>query len=508
MWESLVGAVHLLARPEVIGLMALASVYGLFVGAIPGLTATMAMALLVPFTYFMDPITTLATVICMSAMAIFAGDIPAALVRMPGTPSSAAYTDDAFALTQQGQGARALGLSVVGSALGGLLGALALMLAAPLLARLATRFTSFEYFWLAVLGLTTTVTVSQGSISKGLLSLLIGLFLSTVGIDITLGIPRFTFGSTELLNGISFIPAMVGLFGVSEVIRAGLDVKGSGVPQVRFGFVEMLRESLRTLRMRLGAMLRSSVIGTLIGALPGTGADIAAWISYGVGRSASRHPERFGKGSEEGIVCGASANNAAIAGTWIPALVFGIPGDSITAILLGVMMMKGLRPGPTIFERQGDLVYAIYLVFFLANLLLVPVGYLAVRSGLLMLKVPRRILMPSILLFCVVGSYAISNSLFDVGVMLAMGVLGYVLQRNDVPAAPIVLGLILGPMVEQNFMMSVIKTQGALSMFFTRPISAVLALMVLTSLAYPLLRRRAGARRGRAVREQAGGANL
>ncbi|HEY8532247.1 MAG TPA: tripartite tricarboxylate transporter permease, partial [Limnochorda sp.] len=236
--------------------------------------------------------------------------------------------------------------------------------------------------------------------------------------------------------------------------------------------------------------IQSSAIGTLVGALPGAGADIAAWIAYGAGKSSSKHPEAFGKGSEEGIVAGTAANNAALAGTWIPALVFGIPGDSITAILLGVLMMKGIQPGPSIFEKQGDLVYAIYLMFIVANLLLIPLGWLATRSGLLMLKVPKRILMPCILLFCIVGAYAINNSLFDVGVMLAMGVLGYMLQQVGVPSAPIVLGLILGPMLERNFMMSVMKTQGSLTMFFTRPISAVLALLTLAAWLYPLYRRR------------------
>lgn len=494
MLESLAGAVELLVQPHVIGLALVASVFGLFMGAVPGLTATMGMALLVPFTFFMDQVSVLVCVIAMSGVAIFAGDIPGTLVRIPGTPSSAAYCDDAFILTQQGKASRALGVNVMGSTLGGIVGALVLMLAAPLLARFASRFTSFEYFWLAVLGLSATVAVSQGSTVKNGLALLIGLFLATIGIDITLGIPRFTFGSVDLLNGISFIPAMVGLFGVSEVIRVTLETEGQEVPQVRFGFVEMIRESLAGLRSRIRTVIQSSAVGTLVGALPGAGADIAAWIAYGVGKSSSKNPEEYGKGSEEAIISGTSANNASLAGTWIPALVFGIPGDSITAILLGVLMMKGIRPGPAIFETQGDLVYAIYLMFIVANLLLIPLGYLAIRSGLLMLKVPKRILMPSILLFCVVGSYAINNSLFDVGVMLVMGILGYMLQQVEVPSAPIVLGLILGPMMEQNFMMSVMKTQGSLAMFFTRPISAVLALLVLAAWLYPLYRKRRAAR--------------
>ncbi|NMA71380.1 MAG: tripartite tricarboxylate transporter permease [Firmicutes bacterium] len=495
MWENLVGAVALLAQPQVILIALISAVFGMFMGAVPGLTATMGMALLVPFTFFMDQVSVLVAVISMSGMAIFAGDIPGTLVRIPGTPSSAAYVDDAFILTQQGKAARALGLNVLGSALGGIFGALGLMLAAPALARFASRFTSFEYFWLAVLGLSATVAVSQGSVAKNGLSLLIGLFLATIGIDITLGIPRFTFGNVNLLSGISFIPAMVGLFGVSEVIRVTMEeFQGKEAPQIRFGLVEMIRNALDGLRARVRLFIQSGLTGVLVGALPGAGADIAAWVSYGFGKNTAKEPEKFGKGSEEAIISGTSANNAALAGTWIPALVFGIPGDSITAILLGVLMMKGIRPGPGIFENQGNLVYAIYLAFILANLLLIPLGWVATRTGLLMLRVPKRILMPCILLFCIVGAYAINNSMFDVGVMLVMGILGYMLQQLQVPTAPIVLGLILGPLMEQNFMMSVIKTQGSLAMFFTRPISAVLALLCLAAWLYPLYRKRRQAR--------------
>jgi len=314
----------------------------------------------------------------------------------------------------------------------------------------------------------------------------LGLFFSTIGIDITLGIPRFTFGSSELLGGVNFIPAMVGLFGVSEVIRTTEESVSFTTQKLSFGFLEMLKSAWAAMKNRLGILLRSAGLGMVIGALPGAGGDIAAWISYGVGKLSSKHPEEYGKGSEEAVLTATSANNAALGGAWIPALVFGIPGDSITAILLGILMMKGLRPGPLIFERQGDLVYAIYLIFLIANVLLIPLGYLAARSGMQMLKVPKRILMPAILLFCCVGSYAINNSLFDVGVMLVMGLLGYFFEKSDVPVAPIVLGLILGPMVERNFMMSVIKTGGSLSQFVTRPISAVLAICVACAWTIPL----------------------
>ncbi|MBI3080665.1 MAG: tripartite tricarboxylate transporter permease, partial [candidate division NC10 bacterium] len=411
---------------------------------------------------------------------------PAALVRIPGTPSSAAYTDDSYELTKQGKAELVLGVDVVTSAIGGLFGAVVLMTAAPLLAEVALRFTSFEYFWLAALGLSATVMIASQSPVKAGLALLVGLFFSTVGVDITLGYPRFTFGSVELLNGVDFIPAMIGLFGVSEVLR-NMGSAHLQYPITRVKAESIFRGLAQTLWRYKANMARSGVIGVFIGILPGAGADIAAWIAYAVSRRFSREPEKFGKGAIEPIVDAGTANNACLAGTWVPALVFGIPGDSITAIVIGVLFMKGLRPGPMIFEQQPQLVYAVYLSFIIANILMVPFGYLAIKASGTMLRVPRNILMPAILMFCIVGSFAINNSLFDVGLMLAMGILGYFFEANGIPVAPIVLGMVLGPIVEQNFMVSVIKTQWDLTQFFTRPVSAVLAAFAIFTWSVPLL---------------------
>ncbi len=492
MLESLGAALGLLAKPSVWGVIVIASAYGLFVGAMPGLTATMATALLVPFTFFMEPFTGLAAIVTMEAMAIFAGDIPAALVRIPGTPSSAAYTDDSYELAKKGQAELVLGVDVVCSAVGGIMGAVALMVAATALAEVAIHFTSYEYFWLGALGLSATAMVSRGSIAKGALSILFGLLLSTVGLDITLGFPRFTLGTVELMNGVNFIPAMIGLFGVSEVIR------NVTAGQVRFEITRVNHRQIfhgvwRVLSRYRWNVLRSGLIGTFIGVLPGAGADVAAWLAYGVSKRFSRTPEAYGKGHMEPIVDAGTANNACLAGDWVPALVFGIPGDAITAIVIGVLFMKGVRPGPLIFEQQQPLLYALYLTFILANLLMIPFGYVAVWASAKTLRVPRGILLPAILIFCIVGAYAINNSFFDVGVMLAMGVVGYLFEAHDIPVAPVVLGLVLGPIVEQNFMISMIKTQWDLTLFFTRPASAILGgLTIVTWLLplYPLAARR------------------
>jgi len=484
--DAFLQGLTLLFSWKVILIIMASAIYGLFVGAMPGLTATMAAALLIPFTFFMDPVPALVSIVTMAAMAIFAGDIPAALVRIPGTPSSAAYTQDSFELTKQGKAELVLGADVVFSAIGGLMGAVILMTSAPLLAEVALKFTSFEYFWLAAMGLSATVMVSSGSQVKGALSVVLGLFLSTIGIDITLGLPRFTFGSIELLNGVDFIPAMIGLFGVSEVIRNVMEGE-LAFPIAKVKTEKIFSGMWRLFRRYKVNALRSGLIGTFIGILPGAGADIAAWVAYAVSKRFSKEPEKYGHGSIEAIIDSGTANNSCLAGDWVPALVFGIPGDSITAIVIGVLFMKGLRPGPMIFETQPDIIYAVYLAFILANLLMIPFGYLAIKSSSQMLRVPRNILMPGILMFCIVGSFAINNTVFDVGIMLVTGVIGFFLEANGFPVAPVVLGLVLGPIVEKNFMMSMIKTDWDATQFFTRPVSAILCIITLFIWFFPLL---------------------
>jgi TctA family transporter len=335
------------------------------------------------------------------------------------------------------------------------------------------------------MGLSATVMVSRGSQVKGALSMILGLFFSTVGVDITLGYPRFTFGVIELLNGVDFIPAMIGLFGVSEVIRSVMQGE-LAYPIARVRAEKIFSGMFKMFKRYKFNVLRSGLLGTFIGILPGAGADIAAWIAYAVSKRSSKEPEKYGAGSIEAIVDSGTANNSCLAGDWVPALVFGIPGDSITAIVIGVLFMKGLRPGPMIFETQPDIVYAVYLSFILANLLMIPFGYLAIKASSQMLRVPRNILMPGILMFSVVGSFAINNSIFDVGMMLVMGVIGYFLEANGFPVAPVVLGIVLGPIVEKNFMMSMIKTDWDATQFFTRPVSAILCIITLFIWFFPL----------------------
>ncbi len=481
-------AFALVFDPYVLWVILASAAFGLFVGAIPGLTATMATALLVPVTFFMAPVPAIASIVTATAMAIFAGDIPSCLLRMPGTPASAAYTDEAYAMTKKGQGEVALGSGLVFSVVGGLFGSTVLIAAAPALAEVALRFSSFEYFWLVVLGLASAVFIASANPLKGIVSLLLGLLVSSVGLDNPAGFPRFTFGNAELAGGLTLIPIMIGMFAVSEIVRnvARIDEPWE-MAQTHIGNV--FHGMWRLARRYPGPILRGSALGTAIGALPGAGADIAAWMSYAISKKFSREREKFGTGYVEGIIEAGAANNSALAGAWIPALVFGIPGDSITAIVIGVLYIKGLNPGPTIFMNNAASIYAIFMVFILANLIMLPLGWAAIKGAKQMLRAPRAILMPLILLFCVVGSFAINNSIFGVVFMVAFGLIGYLMEENGFPVAPAILGMVLGAMLEENFISSMIKAEGNFLAFFERPIAGGIGAVAVVIIFLPLLRR-------------------
>lgn len=468
--------------PWILGML-----FGIFVGATPGLTATMAVALIVPVSFYMpDPNTGLAMIIGVSFTAIFAGDIPATYLRIPGTPASAAATLDGHQLARRGRGPHALKIDLICSCLGGLIGVLLLMTLAPQLARFALRFSNFEYFWLAVLGLSMSAVVSSGNTRRGFIAAALGMLLATVGLDIISGAQRFTFGQVELMSGLGFIPVMIGLFGVSEVIRSVVAGIGSQPATVAAADDSSGRwAALKAVWQHKGTVAKSSVTGTVVGALPGAGADIAAWAAYGLAERTSPRAEKFGTGEEAGIVAPTSANNAAVAGAWIPALVFGIPGDAVTAIVLGALMMYEIRPGPLIFEQNPGQIQNIFNIALITQVLLLPCGYLGLKTFGWILKLPRALVMTAVLVFSTVGAFSLRNSLFDVGVMAVFGVVGYFLEARRVPLAPLILGLILGPMVEENFRTGMIKSEGSFLPFLTRPICLVLIALLLLAFVVP-----------------------
>ncbi|WP_425311779.1 tripartite tricarboxylate transporter permease [Microvirga massiliensis] len=482
--DQFIEAFGLVTAPDVLIAIIASSVYGLVVGALPGLSATMATALLVPVTFYLSPIAAIATIISASAMAIFSGDIPGCLLRIPGTPASAAYTDEAYAMTRKGQAELALGAGLWFSALGGLAGTASLILMAPLLAELALNFSTYEYFWLAFLGLMCATLVARSSPVKAIASMLAGLLISSIGIENPGGVPRFTFGLTDLYGGIEVVPAMVGVFAVSEVMRAIAAPEPPRLPRRKFGSI--LAGQWQLTKKYWRQMTRGNFVGIIIGVLPGAGADMAAWVSYALAKRFSKERKKFGTGHVEGLVEAGASNNASLASGWVPSLLFGIPGDTITAIAIGVLYMKGLNPGPTLFTERASSMYALCIIFAVANIIMIPLGIVMIRAASLVLRAPRSAIMPLILICAVVGSFAIGNNLFAVLVVALFGVVGYLMEANGYPVAALVLGIIMGTMVEQNLVTSLIKSDGSVLPFFERPVSAVLAGITLACLVWPL----------------------
>ena len=484
-------AFRLVAAPDVLIAILAASVYGLVVGCLPGLSATMATALLVPVTFYLSPIAAVATIISASAMAIFSGDIPGCLLRIPGTPASAAYTDEAYAMTRNGQAELALGAGLWFSAIGGIAGTISLVVMAPILAELALNFSTYEYFWLALLGLMCATLVARSSPVKAIASMLLGLLVACIGMENPGGIPRFTFGLTDLLGGIEVVPALVGVFAVSEVMRNMLIPAPPSPPRHRLGSI--LAGQWKLTKQYWRQMTRGNIVGIIIGVLPGAGADMAAWVSYAMSKRFSKEPHKFGTGHPEGLVEAGASNNASLASGWVPSLLFGIPGDTITAIAIGVLYMKGLNPGPTLFTERASSMYALYIIFVIANIIMIPLGILMIRAASTVLRAPRPAILPIVLICAAIGSFASGNNLFAVLTVAAFGVIGYAMEANGFPVAALVLGIVMGTMVEQNLVSSLIKSDGYLLPFFSRPVAAVLAAVTIGCLLWPLavwLRRR------------------
>lgn len=484
--DSFLAGLDLVLQADVLITITISALFGLFVGMIPGLSSTMAVALLVPVTFAMSPVAALATIITCSAMSIFAGDVPGAFLRMPGTPSSAAYTNDMNDLVKAGRVGDALGMSAIASVFGGIIGTIFLILGAPLLADFALNFSSYEYFWLALLGLSCATLVAGDDALKGGISLMLGLFLAVVGLDFVTGVQRFTFGSINLQGGIGFIAVMIGAFALAELLRRAANYSDRQ-HEVRIEVSGRPLPDMKTLWQNKTPIARGGVVGTLIGVLPGAGADIAAWVAYAISKRFSKTPEKFGYGSTEGVAGASSANNAALSGSYVPTLVFGIPGDSITAIVVGVLILKGIQPGPLVFTQSGDLVNALYIIFILANLLLIPFGILAIYMGRFAISLRDEILYPTIMLLCIFGAYAVSNNVFELWVVLVTGLLVWVMNENDYPTAPLILGLVLGQIVEQNFMSSIIKANGNLIAFIDRPVAATLGTLTLIVWLFPMI---------------------
>ncbi|WP_139802289.1 tripartite tricarboxylate transporter permease [Aurantimonas sp. 22II-16-19i] len=475
-------------------------VAGIVIGAMPGLSATMAVAVLVPFTFTMDPASGLIVLGAIYTGAIYGGSYSAILVNTPGTPSAIATTFDGFPMAKRGDGALAVSLATLASVTGGLVGALMLMFLAPPLAQVALAFGPPEYFWLAVFGLTLISALSVGNLLKGMIGACLGLLLSMVGIAVIGADVRFTMGSHVLLGGINIVAGLIGLYCIPVLI----DLVATRDPHLRVssesgGF--RLKEAFAITMKEKFNLIRSSLIGTIVGILPGAGGSVASLVSYSEARRSSKHPERYGTGEPGGIIATEAANNATVGGGFIPTLVLGIPGTPPDAVILGALLVQGIRIGPTLFTTQGSIVYTFIFGLIIGTLIMLPVGLLIGRYAYKsIVAIPKSALVPTIAFMTVVGSFAIHNNLNDVAVMLGLGIVGWLLNRNGYAPSPIVLGLVLGQIAEQGFVQSYLigNAQGnVLGMFFGRPISMAIVAFAALTLFYPLIAAAIGARRAR-----------
>ncbi|WP_086981758.1 tripartite tricarboxylate transporter permease [Vibrio aphrogenes] len=448
---------------------------GIILGALPGLTATMGVAILLPFTFGMEPTAALVMLIGVYIGGIYGGSIAAILLKTPGTPASAASVLDGHTLAARGQAARALSISAVASFVGGLISTLILIAIAPKLADFALRFNAPEYFALALFGLTIIASVSSTNILKGLLAGTIGLLVSTVGLDPISSVPRFTFGIMDLYSGINVIPVLIGLFALSEALSQLEKIRSEkNVTPPKFDHKLLSGKDLKEI---LPTTIKSGLMGTTIGSVPGAGADISAFVCYNEAKRSSKNPDEFGKGSIRGLAAAESGNNGVTGGSLVPLLTLGVPGDAVAAVLLGALIVQGLTPGPLLFAQNPEVVYGVFSSMLVANVVMLGIGLLGIRFFCRIIEVPKIIMIPIIVFLSVVGAYAINNSMFDVGIAIVFGLIGFIFTKLDIPSSPVLLAIILGPMAETNLRKSLMMYEGSWSFLYDRPIA--LAFIVL-----------------------------
>ncbi len=480
---SLFAALQTVFTFKMIGLIFGGSALGIIVGALPGLSATMGMALMLPITFYMPPSEGILMLLGLYTGAVFGGAYSAILLNIPGAPPSVMTSLDGYPMAQRGEAGRAISLATVGSTLGGIAGVIALIIIAPVLARFALRFGPAEYTVLAVFGLSAIVAVSGKSLARGFAGVVLGVLLSTVGMDNFTNVSRFTFGSLELMSGINFIPVVIGLFGLAEVISQILDSSTEGIINKNIRRLFLSRSDFMKV---LKGFFPASFIGIVIGVLPGAGGTIASIISYNHAMQSSKEPEKFGTGIPEGIIAAETANNASVGGAMVPLLTLGVPGSSPAAILLGALLIHNLRPGPMLFTTQPVLINTIFIGLLVAQFSLLLWGLATAKIAPWILAVKKEVMLPAIAVLCIIGSFALKNSFFDVGIMLAAGIIGFFLNRLGIRPGTIILGLILGPMFENN-LRSTIEISGVMPIF-TSPICIVLWILTAVMILYPLCR--------------------
>jgi putative tricarboxylic transport membrane protein len=454
-----------------------ATLVGIVIGALPGLTATMGVALMTTLTIKMDSSQAILVLICIYVGAIYGGSRSAILLNIPGTPASACSTLDGYPLARQGLAGRAMGISTTGSWLGTLFGTLCVAAFTPILGEFALKFGSYEFFWIALFGIVIAGTLAGGDPLKGYISGFLGLFIATIGQEPHYNYPRFAFGSTDLAGGISLLPALVGAFGMAEVLQA---MRGPAVQAVS-NRLDSVLPRLIDIVQHWRTILRSGAIGTFIGILPGLGEDTAAWTSYAAAKRASRERQKYGKGSVEGLMAAETGESACVPGAIIPVLTLAVPGSAPAAALMAAMFIHNLNPGPMLMIDAPHYLYQIVAMLVIADMVKLVFGLTLVRPLLWILLVPRERLMPVIFVLCVVGAFAIAGRVFDIYVMVFFGIVGFVLRELKFPMAPMILGLVLGDLLDKNLLRGLVLSGGDLLPFFTRPQSAVLATLTLVA---------------------------
>ena len=466
--------------PMVFLYMLIGVISGICIGALPGLTATMGVALLLPMTFGMEAAQGILMLLGIYVGAIYGGSISAVLLHTPGTPASAATAIEGYKLSQRGEAGRALGVATLGSYIGGIVSVILLVTISPQLAKLALEFSSAEFFLLAVFGLCIIGSISGENVEKGLMCGCLGILVATIGIDSVTSYIRFCpEGNYNFMGGISYIPIMIGLFAMSQAFENIEDIFAEEKEQIKVTNILPKKEDLKAL-LRISPI--TGLIGTMIGIIPGAGADIGAFVGYNVAQGMAKEPEKFGNGSIEGICGPEGGNNGVTGGALIPMLTLGVPGDAVTAIMIGALTIQGLTPGPMLFETNKVLVYTIFIGMFIANTLMCICGFAGIRVFSKVLSVPKVILTPIIFALCIIGSFAMKNSLFDVWVMLIAGVVGYFMSKAKVPTSPAILGLILGPMAEKNFRTALLKSGGDPTVFFSTVICWFFIILIVGTL--------------------------
>ncbi len=458
-------------------------ILGILAGAMPGLSPSTAVALLVPFSYSMEPTAALILLSSIYIASNYGGSITAVLINTPGTPSAAVTALDGYPLTQQGKAGKGLGTALIASTIGGAFGIVILILFAVPLAHIALKFSPADYFALALFGLATVASMGRGNILKAMVAILFGLLVKTIGMDPISGVSRFTFGNDRLYDGFTLIPALIGLFAVSVVFAKA--ETWTGVDRALAKVDSRLPSMVEFMRIKM-TIVRSSIIGTIIGIFPGAGATIAAFISYDVAKRASKESEMFGKGSLDGVASAEAANSSSVGGALVPLLALGIPGSATDAVLLGAFMLHDLVPGPLLFRDNPEIVYGIFAALIVANCIMLLLGLYGNRLFIKVVSVPDAILYPCILAVAFIGSFAVSNSLFDVAACIGFGVVGWLFKRYGYPVAPVVLGIVLGDMIEENFRRALIM--GGYKVFFTDKLAFIVLLLAISSFLYPLIK--------------------